>query len=321
MRAFIVACFAVASVCAEAGADADAYTIAQVQSGIPALKTSLDGQTRIVHGLNGVNTVLNRAYAAPIAHAAYSAPIAHAAYSAPIAHAAYSAPVAAYSGYAAPISAYSTLGYRGYAHGLYKREAEAEAKPEADAYTLAQVALGKPIADAYATGHAHNVGYVAGVSAPYVSSYAAPLTTYAHSAYSAPIAHAAYSAPLTTAYSSYAAPISAYSTLGYRGYAHGLYKREAEAEAKPEADAYTLAQVALGKPIADAYATGHAHNVGYVAGVSSPYVSSYAAPLTTYAHSAYSAPLTTAYSGYAAPIRSAYSTLGYRSSIYGGYHY
>jgi len=245
MRAFIVACFAVASVCADAGADADAYTIAQVQAGVPALKTALDGQTRVVYGLNGVNTVLNRAYAAAPAVAA---------------------PV--YSSYAArPFAAYSTLGY----HGLYKREAEAE--PEADAYTLAQVALGKPIADAYATGHPHNVGVVTGVSASPVAAY---------SAYAAPV------------YSSYAArPIAAYSNLGLGLGYHGIYKREAEAEA----DAYTLAQVALGKPIADAYATGHPHNVGVVTGVSA---SGYAAPY---------APLTT------------YSTLGYRSLYGAGYYY
>merc|ERR1711911_550277 len=180
MRAFIVACFA------------DAYTIAQVQAGVPALKTALDGQTRVVYGLNGVNTVLNRAYAAAPAIAA---------------------PV--YSSYAArPIAAYSNLGLGLGYHGIYKREAEAE--PEADAYTLAQVALGKPIADAYATGHPHNVGVVTGVSA-------SPLAAY--SAYAAPV------------YSSYAArPIAAYSNLGLGLGYHGIYKREAEAEA----DAYTL---------------------------------------------------------------------------------
>merc|ERR1712200_217653 len=195
MRAFIVACFAVASVCADAGADADAYTIAQVQAGVPALKTALDGQTRVVYGLNGVNTVLNRAYAAAPAIAA---------------------PV--YSSYAArPIAAYSNLGLGLGYHGIYKREAEAE--PEADAYTLAQVALGKPVADAYATGHPHNVGVVTGVSA-------SPLAAY--SAYAAPVS------------SSYAArPIAAYSNLGLGLGYHGIYKREAEAEA----DAYTLAQV------------------------------------------------------------------------------
>merc|ERR1711909_144177 len=236
MRAFIVACFAVASVCADAGADADAYTIAQVKVGVPALKTALDGQTRVVYGLNGVNTVLNRAYAAAPAIAA---------------------PV--YSSYAArPIAAYSNLGLGLGYHGIYKREAEAE--PEADAYTLAQVALGKPIADAYATGHPHNVGVVTGVSA-------SPLAAY--SAYAAPV------------YSSCAArPIAAYSNLGLGLGYHGIYKREAEAEA----DAYTLAQVALGKPIADAYATGHPHNVGVVTGVSaSGYAAPYVhAPLATY---------------------------------------
>merc|ERR1712179_758548 len=157
MRAFIVACFAVA------------YTIAQVQAGVPALKTALDGQTRVVYGLNGVNTVLNRSYAAR------------------------------------PIAAYSNLGLGLGYHGIHKREAEAE--PEADAYTLAQVALGKPIADAYATGHPHNVGVVTGVSA-------SPLAAY--SAYAAPV------------YSSYAArPIAAYSNLGLGLGYHGIYKREA----------------------------------------------------------------------------------------------
>jgi len=107
---------------------------------------------------------------------------------------------------------------------------------------------------------------------------------------------AAYSAYAAPVYSSYAArPIAAYSNLGLGLGYHGIYKREAEAEA----DAYTLAQVALGKPIADAYATGHPHNVGVVTGVSA---SGYAAP---YVH----APLAT------------YSTLGYRSLYGAGYYY
>merc|ERR1712107_857487 len=41
MRAFVLACIAVAAVSADA--DADAYTIAQVNAGIPALKTAYDG--------------------------------------------------------------------------------------------------------------------------------------------------------------------------------------------------------------------------------------------------------------------------------------
>merc|ERR1712126_354623 len=45
---------------------------------------------------------------------------------------------------------------------------------------------------------------------------------------------------------------------GYRGY-YG--KREADS------DAYTIGQVALGLPVANAYATGHPHNVGVITGV------------------------------------------------------
>merc|ERR1712033_126629 len=49
---------------------------------------------------------------------------------------------------------------------------------------------------------------------------------------------------------------------GYGGYHHGFYgKREADS------DAYTIGQVAYGLPVANAYATGHPHNVGVVTGV------------------------------------------------------
>ena len=92
---------------------------------------------------------------------------------------------------------------------------------DSDAYTIGQVAHGLPIAHAVASGRAHNVGVITGVS-------------YGHG-------------------------------LGYGGYGHlgGYYgKREADA------DAYTIGQVALGAPIAHAYATGHPHNVGVVTGVS-----------------------------------------------------
>merc|ERR1719370_1426996 len=49
---------------------------------------------------------------------------------------------------------------------------------------------------------------------------------------------------------------------GYGGYHHGFYgKREADS------DAYTIGQVAYGLPVANAYATGHPHNVGVITGV------------------------------------------------------
>merc|ERR1711872_712468 len=54
------------------------------------------------------------------------------------------------------------------------------------------------------------------------------------------------------------------------GYGIGVYgKREAEAEA--DAEPYTIGQVAYGLPIANAYATGHPHNVGYTRYISHGY--------------------------------------------------
>merc|ERR1711928_250119 len=44
------------------------------------------------------------------------------------------------------------------------------------------------------------------------------------------------------------------------GCGHGFY-------GKREADAYTIGQVALGLPLANAYATGHPHNAGVITGV------------------------------------------------------
>merc|ERR1712045_171010 len=48
-------------------------------------------------------------------------------------------------------------------HGAYYGKREAEA----DAYTIGQVAAGLPIHNAYATGRAHNVGVITGVSHGY----------------------------------------------------------------------------------------------------------------------------------------------------------
>merc|ERR1712106_914995 len=105
------------------------------------------------------------------------------------------------------VTGYGAIGNRGY-YG----------KRDAEPYTIGQVARGLPIAQAIASGRAHNVGVVTGVS-------------YGHG-------------------------------LGY-GHVGGYYgKREAEAEA----DAYTIGQVALGLPLHNAIATGHAHNVGVVTG-------------------------------------------------------
>merc|ERR1712013_106422 len=115
---------------------------------------------------------------------------------------------------------------------------EAEAKSDADAYTIGQVAAGLPVHNAYATGHPHNVGVVTG------TTYSAPVH-HGYTAYAAPAyTHAAYG------YSG----VHAYATPAIHGYAGYYYgKREADSDA----DAYTIGQVAAGLPVHNAYATGH----------------------------------------------------------------
>merc|ERR1712002_83376 len=137
---------------------------------------------------------------------------------------------AGYLGYAAPYGHYGYAGYYG------KREADSEA------FTIGQVAAGLPVANAYATLHPHNVGVVTG------TSYSAPV--YA--------GHVGYAGHLGYAGHAVAAP-AAYGHYGYAGY-YG--KREAEADS----EAYTIGQVAAGLPVANAYATGHPHNVGVITG-------------------------------------------------------
>jgi hypothetical protein len=282
MKVLLVVCLAFAGVSCEA--EADPYTIGQVLAGVPAAKTAYDGQTRILthtsypNGLvqpNGV--VYSRAHAAyPVAAAGYAYPTATYAAHPTAAYAAY--PTAAYSAYS---------GYPAYdgVHALGKREAEAEA--EAEPWTLGQVAAGLPLLNAAAEGRApghiaytsYNGLRVAGAPAlsyaaapalsyaarPAVSYAAAPAVSYA----ATPAVTYAAAVPTTVGYSAY----SSYPyTAGYTRYAaasypyHHLGKREAEAEA----DAYTIGQVAAGLPYANAVATGHAHNPGYLAYTSYP---------------------------------------------------
>merc|ERR1711964_237278 len=232
MRAFAFVLLAAAAVVA----DSDPYIIGQVASGLThgGVVTGVDYSNGVV---SGVGAIGNRAYAGHVGYAG----VGHLGY----ANHVVAAP-AAYS-YSPAVHAYSTPAY-GYARHFYgKREAEAE--PEADAYTIGQVAAGLPVANAYATGHAHNVGVVTGTT----YAHAAPAVA-AYTSYAAP-AVAAYAAPAVAAYTGVVASpaVHTYSTLGHRYYG----KREAEAE--PEADAYTTGQVAAGLPIANAYATGYAH--------------------------------------------------------------
>ena len=119
--------------------------------------------------------------------------------------------------------------------------AAVSADPTADAYTIGQVAAGLPFANAVATGHAHNPGYIAYTSYPASNLYAG-----------------------YPAANLYAGHQLAYPAAGL----HYLGKRSA--------DAYTLGQVAAGLPYAQALADGRAHNPGYIAYVSYPASNLYA---------------------------------------------
>merc|ERR1712198_497802 len=90
-----------------------------------------------------------------------------------VAYTSHSAPVHTYKGYLGGYTGYT--GYSGLAgysglntHYIGKREADSDA----DAYTIAQVYNGLPYANAVATGHAHNPGYVA------YTSHSAPVHSY-----------------------------------------------------------------------------------------------------------------------------------------------
>merc|ERR1711970_1667757 len=264
MRAFAFVLLAAAAVIA----DSDPYTIGQVASGLTngGVVAGVDYSNGVV---SGVGAIGNRAYAGHVGYANHVV-----------------AAPSAYS-YSSAVHAYSTPAY-GYARHYYgKREAEAE--PEADAYTIGQVAAGLPVANAYATGHAHNVGVVTGTTyahaAPAVAaytSYAAPAVASYAATYAAP-AVATYAAPAVAGYTGVVASpaVHTYSALGHRYAGHYYGKREAEAE--PEAYRYT-------------YAHGlHPYTTRY---------NTYAAP----------------YSGYAGHLGYAglgYSGLGYTRAFYG----
>jgi len=259
------AALAIAAVSAEA--EADAYTIGQVAAGLPLANAIASGRAH------------NPGYISSVSYPASSV----------------------YSGYAAgygaglvrPVAAYSAFPSVYGAHYIGKRSADSEA--EADAYTLGQVAAGLPVANAYATGHAHNPGYISHVEYPSSNVY---------SGYAAAPAVAAYSG-----YSGYAAApaLSSYSAYPSVYGAHYIGKRSADAEA----DAYTIGQVAAGLPVANAYATGHAHNVGYINHVSHP---------ASNVYSGYAAvPAVAAYTGYSGLAHAGYgyNTIGYTGAYLG----
>merc|ERR1712106_86337 len=258
MRAFAFVLLSLAAV----QADSDAYTIGQVASGhtYGGVVTGVDYGNGLVQGLGAIG---NRAYAgyAGVGHLGYAG---HAV-AAPVAY------------------GYGGLGYAGH-YG--KREAEADS----DAYTIGQVAHGLPGANAYATGHPHNVGVVTG------TTYAAP----AYTGY-AGVGHVGYAGHL-----GYAG--LGYSGLGYTGlgYAGHYGKREADADS----EAYTISQVAHGLPVANAYATGHPLNVGVVTGTTS------AAP----AYTGYAGVGHLGYAGHLGYSGLGYSGLGYTGLGYAGHY-
>merc|ERR1711971_1350148 len=133
----------------------------------------------------------------------------------------------------------------------------------------------------YTTGvHAPVVAstYAHGVVAPAVSSVVATPAVYA----AAPAVHHV-AAPVVSPVAAPAVYSGVHTAGVYNGLYNGVYnglssvyghygKREAEAEP------YTIGQVYAGLPVANAYATGHAHNVGYTTnlahGVATPAVHS-----------------------------------------------
>jgi len=299
MRAFAFVLLAVAAV----NADSDPYTIGQVASGLThgGVVTGVDYSNGVV---SGVGAIGNRAYAGHVGYAG----VGHLGY----ANHVVAAP-SAYS-YSPAVHAYSTPAYgyaRTYGYSGYYGKREAEAEPEADAYTIGQVAAGLPVANAYATGHAHNVGVVTGTTYAHAAPAVAAYTSYAApavAAYSAPAVAsyaaptvATYAAPTVASYAGYtgvvASPaVQTYSTLGHRYAGHYFGKREAEAE--PEADAYTIGQVAAGLPVANAYA--------------------HALPTYTTRYNSYAAPAYTTGYGYG---RLGYAGLGYAARGYTGAFY
>merc|ERR1711942_611265 len=117
------------------------------------------------------------------------------------------------------------------------------------------------LANAYATGHHHNVGVVTGVGYPHIGYYGkreAEPYTIGQVAHGLHVAHA-----IASGRAHNVGVITGVSYGHGLGYGYGYYgKREAEGEA----DAYTIGQVAHGLPVHNAIATGHAHNVGVVTG-------------------------------------------------------
>jgi len=147
------------------------------------------------------------------------------------------------------VSGLGAIGNRAYFHHYGKREAEA--KP----YTPYQVAAGLPVHNAYATGHPHNVGVVTGIS-------------YGHHFYGKREAEAEPGLLYRGYGLGHGYGLGYAGHLGYGGYGLGYGHHY---YGKREAEPYTIGQVAAGLPVAHAIASGRAHNVGVITGVSHGY--------------------------------------------------
>merc|ERR1712121_161253 len=131
--------------------------------------------------------------------------------------------------------------------------AVANADPEA--YTIGQVALGLPLANAYATGHPHNVGVVTGVG--YYGYHGGYYGKREADAYT--IGQVAHGLPLANAYATgHPHNVGVVTGVGYSGYGAGVFY------GKREAEAYTIGQVAYGG--ARGVVTGVDYGYGRVAG-------------------------------------------------------
>jgi hypothetical protein len=180
--------------------------------------------------------------------------------------------------------------------------AAVSADPTAEAYTIGQVAAGLPYLNAIATGHAHNPGYIAYTSYPAANLYAAgypyaaavPAVHYIGKREAEPytLGQVAAGLPYANALADgrahnpgYIAYVSYPSSSVYAaGYPYAAAVPAAHYIGKREAEPYTLGQVAAGLPYANAVATGHAHNPGYItyaeypSGLRAPVVAAYGLP-------------------------------------------
>merc|ERR1712055_328356 len=162
--------------------------------------------------------------------------------------------------------------------------ADSEPKADADAYTIGQVAYG--LAPGVITGVDYgaigNRGYLGygGAYGGYGGAYGGAYGGYYgkreadSDAYTiGQVAHGhAYGVITGVDYGH--GLVSGYGAIGNRGYhghvgygGYGGYGYYGKREADSDSEAYTIGQIAYGLPQANAYATGHPHNVGVITGV------------------------------------------------------